>query len=345
MIDKIKELVKSSEYDFLRTNEHLGDNILFLTLGGSHAYGTSIEGSDIDVRGCALNRRSDLLGMSSFEQVVNNVTDTTIYSFNKLIQLIVNCNPNTIELLGCKKEHYILMTPIGQELLDNKTLFLSRRAMHSFGGYANQQLRRLENALARDSYPQAEKERHIMGSVKSAMRNFQDRYTNFSKGSIVLNIDKSENEELESEIFIDINLKHYPLRDYKNIWSDMSNVVKDYSKLNKRNNKKDELHLNKHAMHLIRLYLMCIDILEKEEIITYREKDHDLLMSIRGGKFLKEDGTYHIAFFDMVDELEKRLEYAANHTSLPDKPDYKKIEEFVISVNERVVNGDYKVNR
>lgn len=38
--------------------------------------------------------------------------------------------------------------------------------------------------------------------------------------------------------------------------------------------------LGKHMAHLIRLYMMCIDILEKEEIITCRDKEHDLLMSI-----------------------------------------------------------------
>ena len=28
-------------------------------------------------------------------------------------------------------------------------------------------------------------------------------------------------------------------------------------------------------MHLVRLYLMCFDILEHGAIITYREKEHD----------------------------------------------------------------------
>lgn len=56
-IDQIRKMVSGSEYDFLRTNEHLGGNIILLTLGGSHAYGTSTENSDIDVRGCALNSR------------------------------------------------------------------------------------------------------------------------------------------------------------------------------------------------------------------------------------------------------------------------------------------------
>ena len=337
----IQDIINAVEYDFLRTNEHLRDKLIFLVFGGSYAYGTSTPASDVDIRGCAFNSKADLIGLSSFEQVVEEVTDTTIYSFNKLIKLLVDCNPNTVEMLGCKQEHYLLYSPAAKELVGNTKLFLSKRAAISFGGYANQQLRRLQNALARDSYPQAEKERHILGSIKSAMMSFEDRYAKFPEGSMTLTIDKSEQEGLDTEIFVDVNLTHYPLRDYKNIWSDMHTIVKDYGKLNKRNHKKDDLHLNKHAMHLIRLYLMCLDIFEKEEVNTYRENDLDLLMGIRNGRYQKEDGTFHIEFFDMVTDYEDRLKYAVENTSLPEQPDYKRIEEFVISVNEKVVRGEY----
>ena len=64
-IEQIKEMVAGNQYDFLRTNPHLAGKIIFLTLGGSHAYGTNVETSDVDVRGCALNSRSDLLGLSA----------------------------------------------------------------------------------------------------------------------------------------------------------------------------------------------------------------------------------------------------------------------------------------
>lgn len=337
MINNIKKLIENTEYDFLRMNKHLNNNIIFLTLGGSHAYGTSIATSDIDIRGCALNSKSDLIGMSSFEQIIDVKTDTVIYSFNKLIKLLIDCNPNTIEILGCKPEHYFLITPIGQELLNNRKLFLSKRAINSFSGYASQQLHRLQNLLSQDNYTKNENEHHIMISIMSAMKKFKDRYSEFEKGFINLSIGKSSNEELETEIFVDVNLKHYPLRDYKNILSDMNNIIKDYAKINKRNNKKDDLHLNKHAMHLIRLYLMCLDILEKEEINTYRENDLDLLMSIRNGKYQKADGTFYSEFFDLVSDLENRVEYAKNNTNLPNKPDCKKIEDFIISVNEKVI--------
>ena len=90
-------------------------------------------------------------------------------------------------------------------------------------------------------------------------------------------------------------------------------------------------------MHLIRLYLMCIDILEKEEIVTYRGRDRDLLMSIRNGEFMLDDGTYRPEFFEMVNDLQKRVDYAKENTSLPDKPNMKEIEEFVMSVNRRSI--------
>ena len=119
----------------------------------------------------------------------------------------------------------------------------------------------------------------------------------------------------------------------------MNNIVKDYDRVGKRNNKKDDAHLNKHAMHLIRLFMMAIDILEKEEINTYRKNEHQLLLSIRNGEYQNNDGSFKNEFYEMISDYEKRLDYAAQNTSLPDKPDMQTIEEFVISVNERVVTN------
>ena len=45
-------------------------------------------------------------------------------------------------------------------------------------------------------------------------------------------------------------------------------------------------------------------------------------------------------FFEMVDEYEKRLDYARKNTSLPEEPDIRKINDFAASVNERVVKGE-----
>lgn len=225
-------------------------------------------------------------------------------------------------------------------MIDNKKLFLSKKVVYTFGSYASAQLRRLDNKAIRD-VNQSQREQHILNSIKNAYVTFPEKYFSFPEESIRLYIDKSNQEDYDTEIFMDINLNHYPLRDYKAMWSEMNNIVKDYSKIGKRNKHAIEHDkLGKHMMHLVRLYLMCFDILEKEEIITYRNKDHDFLMEIRDGKYLDENDKPIPEFYELVDELEKRLEYDKENTSLPDKPNYKKIQDFVMSVNERVIRGE-----
>ena len=339
-ITDFKTLLNTSKYEFLRTNAHLGNNIILLGLGGSHAYGTNVEGSDVDIRGVALNSKADILGTSNFEQVVNNETDTTIYSVRKIISLLTSCNPNTVEILGLKPEHYLYLSPIGKELLDNKKLFLSKRAMYSFGGYAFAQLRRLDNKTAR-TLEQEEHEQHILNSITTASYTWPEKFEVFRSGDYVnLYLDKSDRPNLDKEIFMDIHLTHYPLRDYRSIWSDMKNIVNDYEKVGHRNqNAIENGKLGKHMMHLVRLYLMCLDILEKEEINTYRENDIPFLMDIRNGKYLDKKSQPVPEFYEMVKDYEKRLQYAADNSSLPEKPDFKAIDEFLMSINERVVLG------
>lgn len=335
-----KEILQRTEYGFIKTNEHLGKHVIFLGLAGSYSYGTNIETSDIDIRGITLNQKSDLIGLTQFEQYVDENTDTVIYAFNKIVTLLLSCNPNTIELLGLNPEHYLYLNDIARLLLDNRKLFLSKRAINSFGGYADAQLRRLQNALARDTFPQSEKERHIFNSVRNAMHDFNNHYKIFENGSLEIFIDTAVNPELETEIFVNANMTHYPLRDYSSMWNTMANVVRDYEKIGKRNKKKDDIHLNKHAMHLIRLFMMALDILEKGEINTYRKKEHDLLMDIRFGKYQKEDGTFHESFYEMLSDFEKKLHYAAENTDLPEEPDMTKVQELVMTINERVVRDE-----
>ena len=340
-INQIKEKLKSKDYDFLRTDKNLGNNIILLTIGGSYAYGTNNENSDIDIRGCALNTKMQILTNQNFEQRVDINTDTTIYAFNKLISLLSSVNPNTIELLGNKPEYYFYVHPIGQELLDNSHLFLSKRAVYSFGGYASQQIRRLSNKANRE-VNQSEREEYILKSVKNSFDKIKQNYCQLPDDSIKLYTDASDREGYDTEIFMDVNLKHYPLRDYKDIWAEMNSVVKSYNKMGKRNQYAIERgKLAKHMMHLIRLYLMCFDILEKEQIITHRDKDHDFLMDIRNGKYLNKDNQPIEEFYEMIDKLEQRLKYDSVNTSLPDNPNYNKINEFVASVNERVVKGEF----
>lgn len=355
--ENIKEALMRPEYDFLRTERHLapgketvltedgipiGKGIILLGLGGSYAYGTNLPTSDIDVRGIALNSREDILclGMSDdhFEQIVNEETDTTVYSLQKIVSLLANVNPNTIEMLGLNDDQYLYLSEEGRMLKENADIFLSKKCIGTFGGYANQQLYRLTQKSTH-SMAQAELEGHILKTLQLMQDDFTNRYPDMQDGSLRLYTDNAVQEGYDTEIFMDVNLKHYPLRDYCGMWNEMKNCVSDYGKVGKRNQKAlEHAKIGKHMMHLCRLYLMSFDILEKEQIITKRDKDHDFLMEIRNGKYITKNNDVLPEFFDIVNEYEKRLQYAAKNTSLPDKPDYKKIRELVMEINQKVID-------
>ena len=334
-----KELMSTKAYNFLREDPRLGDRIILLGVTGSYGYGTERDGSDVDFRGITLELPSDLIGFSKFEQFEDRDTDTVIYGFNKIIRLLLSCNPNTIEILGIDPESYVIKTEIGQELLDNKDMFLTKRAAESFGHYADAQLRRLQNAIARDSMTQPDREEHIIRSVKHALEDYNRKNEDSDSGVTRLYIDDAVTEGLETEIFIDGELKHFPLRKYNDMLNTMNTVICEYDKIGKRNKKKDDYHLNKHAMHLVRLFMMGIDILEYQTIRTRRPDDElELLKSIRDGYYTK-DSILNDEFYKVVADYEKRFAEAERNSSLPNSPDMERVEVFVENVNRRIINS------
>ena len=329
-----KEELKKPEYKFLWENEHLGNNIVLLALGGSHAYGTNVPTSDLDIRGIAIEKPEELIGYQTFEQFINEQTDTTIYAFNKMVHLLVQNNPNIVEIIGLNPDQYLYVSKLGQELLDHKDLFLSQRCFYTFGGYARANLKRLENALARDNYPEEKKNEHIAISLQSALTSFNTQHKSEINPAFAYVDDSGK---LRYKLDIDIESG-----EFEDFYATVSNTTRNYKELLNRNRKKDEAHLNKHAMHLVRLYNMCLDMLEKGQIKTFRDEDHDLLMDIRNGKYMGEDGNMKPEFYTMVKEIEDKCKAALETTKLPAKLDMKKIEEWVMSVNKRIINGEFK---
>lgn len=357
----MQHLLEKREYDFLKNNEHLGKNLILLGVSGSLGYGTGDEQSDIDLRGIALNQKSELIGFDRYEQYEDQETDSVIYTFNKAIKLFLECNPNTIELLGLNPEHYLLLHPIGKDLIARSQMFLSKRAINSFSKYASSQLRRLQNALARDHFPTAQRETHVLQSMKSVLDSLVEKYQISEEQNIDLYWDESinhiianhkspnhkevnltgANQQTQRELMVDIRLERFPLKSCNHIISEINNVLKTYEKLNKPRSKKDDRHLNKHAMHLIRLFMMAIDILEKGQINTYRGNERELLLKIKRGEFQDEMGNFKSEFFEMVNEYEVRVQRAANNTILPDHPDMKLVEDYVMHINKKVINDEF----
>ena len=121
----------------------MADNIGYLTLSGSRAYGTDIEGSDIDIRGFYFENPYSMLGIINQppEQFVFNTADTVIYSFRKFCSLALKGNPNCLELLGTREEDTILVSEEAKWLRENVKLFISKQIYNPFSGYVKGMLK------------------------------------------------------------------------------------------------------------------------------------------------------------------------------------------------------------
>lgn len=325
-LDGIGKHINVEEYGFLDKTPELHTPVL-IGLGGSHAYGTNIETSDMDIRGIAMHSAKDILLGRGFEQVVNVETDTAIYSLKKAVSLFTNCNPNMIEMLGLRKEHYLYLSDIGEELLKNKDMFLSMKCVGSFMGYANQQMYRLQQKSL-VAISQEELNAHIVKTLNNMRTTLEQQHD--MKGIGV--------RLKDGDIVLDISVKDYPAEELSAVLGVFSNTLRDYSK-NSVRNEKAMAHgkIAKHSMHLLRLYMMCEDLLLKGEINTYRENEHGLLMDIRSGKYLGEDGRPSKEFFELVHEYEGRLDHAKEHSVLPPQPDMKRIEDFLEKANRSML--------
>lgn len=122
----------------------LVDNTIFLTLHGSHAYGTNTPASDVDVKGIAIPPASYYLGLSkSFEQAEFKDPDGVVYEIRKFFKLARDCNPNIIEVLHTDESDWISCSPVGRNIIEKRDLFLSKKAYYTFFGYARAQLKRI----------------------------------------------------------------------------------------------------------------------------------------------------------------------------------------------------------
>lgn len=298
--------LQTKPYDFLRQNADL-KNCIYLTLSGSHGYGTNNENSDIDLRGVLVEPPQYIYGLQNFEQFEDRITDTVIFGLKKYIALCVAANPNALELLGTEENCIVLQTEAGKLLRESANTFLSQRVITSFGHYATAQLRRFCNALCHDQYSEQEQEKHLEQTLCAQIDHFNRTYTSFDKHALKIYQDK------DNVLCFDIALKSYPLRDFVGIYGEISNIVKTYNKLNHRNRKKDDAHLFKHAMHLLRLLIMGSDILNGNEIITKREKEHS------------------------AEEYIQKFQAAAETTNLPATPDIDKVETLMMQIYEIVL--------
>lgn len=137
----------------------------------------------------------------------------------------------------------------------------TRRIAYSYGGFANDQLRRLQMGLLRNRVsPEALKNKFEKRSLERAI-------TGWGKDDIFeISISKDTDEEGKHPLLISGSLNDYPVTSLKSLLKSLTTTIDQYEQPQHPKAQKDAAHINKHAMHIVRLYYTAFDILEKARL-------------------------------------------------------------------------------
>ncbi len=114
-------------------------NPLLVVMGGNLAYGIDTPGQNDAVRGIFLNPREEWIGLQpEQESLCIEGADVMLYGLRKAVTLLLDCDPDALEMLGTRREHILHCTEEGRMILDNAPLFLSQRAIFTFNTRAVQ---------------------------------------------------------------------------------------------------------------------------------------------------------------------------------------------------------------
>ncbi|NEO02107.1 MAG: nucleotidyltransferase domain-containing protein [Moorea sp. SIO3I7] len=127
----------------LLTELNLYDHVIYRCVVGSRAFGLDDENSDTDRRGIYLPPAVvhwSLYGIP--EQLENHETQECYWELQKFIILALKANPNVLECLYTPLVE--TATPLAEELLGIRDIFLSKLVYQTYNGYVMSQFKKME---------------------------------------------------------------------------------------------------------------------------------------------------------------------------------------------------------
>ena len=148
--------------ELLSFQEGLFDRVIYQCVIGSQAYGLSDQDSDIDRRGFYLPPAQlhwSLYGVP--EQLECEPTQEAYWEIQKFIVLALKANPNVLECLYSPIVEKA--TPLAEELLVMRSIFLSQLVYQTYNGYVMSQFKKMQASLRNQGRV---KPKHVMHLIR-----------------------------------------------------------------------------------------------------------------------------------------------------------------------------------
>lgn len=338
------------------------ENIIFKAIVGSQSYGTNIDTSDVDYKGVYMQKIDELITFNYKEQI-DVSKDECYYEVRRFLQLLQSANPTVLELLYSPKDRIVEKKPVFDLIINHRDKFLTKKCVHSFGGYAIAQIKK---AKGLDKKMNWEKERIVRKNPLDFIYVYQNGKTillekwldaqNLSqelcglvaldhfKDAYALYYDKDKKSGFKGIAFEesnDIRLSSVPknidalaiINFNKEAYSKHCKDFNQYQEwLNNRNTQRyvdtsthNQKIDGKNLMHCRRLLDMAIEI-ATEKTIKVRRPNAKQLLSIRKGEVSLEK-IIEDAEMD-IEKLDKLFE----KSDLPDDIDTKFVNDLLLEI-------------
>lgn len=322
-------------------------NMICKVMEGSHAYGTSTPTSDVDMRGIFCAEPINILTpFFPIKEVVDETEeDTKFFELRHFMQLLIQQNPNIIQILWVRDEDVITSSPAYEYLRSMRSSLISSRIAFTTSGYAHAQLKRIKGHNKWIMNPQPEEAPQQKDYIKLVqwfgnekilpntfnVMDFVDDHFALSYGDQLYGLyqvdgrtlirpqDGSLNDNFDG----DRNTLPQPIGLIKldrAHWKEACDIHTNYWTWKKnRNEVRSQLEEDygidtKHASHLVRLLRMGYEALTDGVINVYRPDAAELL-DIRNGSMSYDE------ILEYADDMDAKIKEAYKNTALPHKVD------------------------
>lgn len=152
---------------YIKMPRWMGNNFCYIALTGSQSYGTNNPDSDFDIYGVYIPLKEDafphlkgeIVGFGRKQKPQDTYEfckdgnkifmdkkeyDAKCASIIKYFSLVLENNPNCVDILFVPENCILHCNKIGRIMRDNRKMFLHKGCFHKFRGYAMSQLKKME---------------------------------------------------------------------------------------------------------------------------------------------------------------------------------------------------------
>jgi len=165
-----RKQMRQAELDQMQGIDHatLYPHVMYRCIIGSRAFGLDTDDSDTDRRGFYLAPATVQWSLAGApEQLERPETQETYWELQKFLMMALKANPNVLECLYTPLIETV--TPLAQELLDMRDIFLSRFIYQTYNGYVLSQFKKLEQDLRTKGEPRWKHAMHLIRLLLSGI--------------------------------------------------------------------------------------------------------------------------------------------------------------------------------